>query len=91
MVSEFLDKLEDEICKRTDIDDFELFITSLTKELNRRYLDNAEGDIRTQFALWNTKTLVNVIPECNYEPMIRNLLGIIGVEKKQEAVIDEVF
>ncbi len=36
--AEFVDKLEDEICSRLDIDDFEAFMTAISKELFGRYL-----------------------------------------------------
>lgn len=36
----FVDHIEDEICKRTDIDSFEEFMQALAKELYKRYLNN---------------------------------------------------
>lgn len=40
----FADQLEDELCRRTDIDSFEEFMTGLAKELSARYLVNTIGD-----------------------------------------------
>lgn len=39
-MEKFVDKLEDEICKRTDIDSFEEFMVALSKELGSRYVTN---------------------------------------------------
>ncbi len=35
-----------------------------------------EGELKEQFELWNTKSLGDVIPSCNYEPMLQNILSI---------------
>lgn len=43
-------------------------------------LKKIEIKFKEQFILWNTKSLNDVIPNCNYEPMLNNLMGIIKSE-----------
>lgn len=38
-VSQYINQLEDMLCQNHDIDDFELIMVTLSKELKRRYLD----------------------------------------------------
>ena len=41
-IKEFVDKIEDEVCKLTNIDKYDEFMVALTFELSRRYV-NKEG------------------------------------------------
>jgi len=45
-------------------------------------MSKLEKKIRDQFLLWDTSTLGGVIPNCNYEPMITNLIDIFEDEKR---------
>lgn len=42
----FVDKLEDEICKRTDIDSFDYIMVEIAKELYDRYLFGGIDDTK---------------------------------------------
>ncbi|MDH4129835.1 MAG: hypothetical protein OEV44_13840 [Spirochaetota bacterium] len=60
-ISNFVDKLEDEICHRTDIDDFEKFFIALAKELNKRYGEMAKivKSAGIPDIVWGSTTAVN--------------------------------
>lgn len=61
-------------------------------ELARLYMDNIDNvlenikhEISEQFTFWNMSTLGNLIPSCNYDLMLDNIMGIIkyNIKKKK--------
>ena len=47
-IEKFVDHLEDEIFKRTDIDSFEKFMVKLSIELSKRYIYDTDLNSKTK-------------------------------------------